>query len=246
MTRISIVIATYNAADTLERCLDSITSQLGADAEVIVIDGGSHDGTIEVLSARQRELGFWLSEPDKGLYDAWNKGVMRAQGDYIAFLGADDALEPGAVRRLCELTSCGSDLISFKGKVVAADGRSLGVIGKQWSYRGVARRMGICHPGALHARRLFGQVGLFDPRYRVAADYEWMLRLPPSTTATFVDEVLVRIQDGGVSRKRKLVTMKEYWRIQKDCPRLGLMWASWVFVDRMWRPYVARALRMHY
>jgi glycosyltransferase involved in cell wall biosynthesis len=246
VTRLSIVIATYNAARTLERCLDSIAVQATPDVEVIVIDGGSTDGTVEILEARQQSLGHWRSEVDRGLYDAWNKGVVESRGDYIAFLGADDAFVPGAINRILALTSQGADLISYRGEVVDLEGRTLGLIGRRWSYRGLARRMGICHPGALHARKLFTRVGLFDVQYRIAADYAWMLRLPPSTTSTFADDVLVRIEDGGVSRRRRMATMKEYWRIQSRCPRLGRAWATLVFVDRLWRPYAARALRLHY
>jgi glycosyltransferase involved in cell wall biosynthesis len=246
VTRLSIVIATYNAARTLERCLDSIAAQARPDVEVIVIDGGSTDGTIDILAARQESLGHWRSEADRGLYDAWNKGVIESRGDYIAFLGADDAFVPGAIARILALASQGTDLISYRGEVVDLEGRTLGVIGHRWSYRGLARRMGICHPGALHARYLFARVGLFDVRYRIAADYEWMLRLPASTTSTFAEDVLVRIEDGGVSRRRRMATMKEYWRIQSECPRLGRAWASFVFVDRLWRPYAARAIGLHY
>lgn len=246
MIRVSIIIATYNASRTLPACLASIRDQRASGIEVIVVDGASTDGTAAVVREYGDIVDIWHSEPDDGLYDAWNKGVQRARGDYIAFLGADDALRPGAGARMLELARSSADLVSFRGQVVGPDGRVLGVIGRQWTYRGIARRMEICHPGALHARRLFDHAGLFDPQYRIAADYEWMLRLPASTSATYVPDVLVRIADGGVSRSRRIATMKEYWRIQSRCPRLGPVWASWVFVDRLWRPYVARALGLHY
>lgn len=246
LIRVSIIIATYNASNTLPACLASIREQRTPRIEVIVVDGASTDDTAAVVREYDDVVDVWHSEPDKGLYDAWNKGVQRARGDYIAFLGADDALRPRAAERMIELAQLGADLVSFRGEVVGPDGHVLGVIGRRWSYRGIARRMGICHPGALHARHLFDRVGLFDPRYRIAADYDWMLRLPASTSAAYVEDVLVRIADGGVSRTRRLATMKEYWRIQSRCPRLGPMWASWVFLDRLWRPYVARAFGLHY
>lgn len=246
MIRISLVIATYNASATLRACLDSIRAHGAPGIEVLVMDGGSSDATETIAREYSDVIAVWQSEPDSGLYDAWNKGVGRARGDYVAFLGADDVLLPNAGRRMLELAEMGADLASFRGEVVNASGRVAGVIGRCWSYRGIRRRMGICHPGALHARHLFDRVGMFDPRYRIAADYDWMLRLPSATSAVFVDDVLVRIADGGISRTRRFATMREYWRIQSRSPRLGPIWASLVFVDRLWRPYAARALGLHY
>ena len=91
---ISIVIATYNAEETIRRCLESVvnTKAEGYELDIIVIDGGSTDGTVEIVGSFAHLLGYWESAPDRGIAHAWNKGVSHANGDWIIFLGADDYL----------------------------------------------------------------------------------------------------------------------------------------------------------
>lgn len=92
---VSIVIATYNAAHHLEACLQSVSAQTAAGIEVVLVDGGSTDHTMEIIKASGLPLLQWISEPDKGIYDALNKGARMARGKYVYFLGADDRLLPG-------------------------------------------------------------------------------------------------------------------------------------------------------
>src|SRR5262245_16489663 len=93
--RISIVVALLNRRATLERCLDSVSGQSYAARELLVIDGGSADGSVEILQRRAAELAHWESAPDRGLYHAFNKALDRARGDWLYFLGADDYLWDG-------------------------------------------------------------------------------------------------------------------------------------------------------
>ena len=95
--KISIIIATWNAAKTLRTCLDSIVPQLNKDVELILVDGGSKDETNEIIDSYGDKVSVHISEPDKGIYDAWNKGVKVAKGDWVMFVGADDILLPSAI-----------------------------------------------------------------------------------------------------------------------------------------------------
>lgn len=90
--KISVVIATYNCAETLQDCLDSIYAQTYPDIDIVVIDGGSKDATVQVIRSNEEYLGYWISEPDRGIYDAWNKAIIQAKGEWVYFLGADDVL----------------------------------------------------------------------------------------------------------------------------------------------------------
>ena len=103
--RVSIITAVYNAAPTLEECLLSVRHQSYRDVEHILIDGGSTDGSVEVLQRHSSLLAYWVSEPDSGVFDAWNKGLCAATGEWIAFLGAEDVLLPDALSKY--LTVCG-------------------------------------------------------------------------------------------------------------------------------------------
>ena len=89
---ISVVIAVYNGKATLQQCLDSVTQQTYSHVELIVIDGGSTDGTVDLIRANAQKIAYWISEPDRGIYNAWNKALAQAKGDWICFLGADDYL----------------------------------------------------------------------------------------------------------------------------------------------------------
>ena len=95
--KISIIIATWNAAKTLKRCLDSIVPQLTDETELILVDGGSKDDTNKIIDSYGDKVAVHISEPDKGIYDAWNKGVSKAKGDWVMFIGADDILLEGAI-----------------------------------------------------------------------------------------------------------------------------------------------------
>src|SRR5688572_26809863 len=95
--KVSIITAVYNGDLYLEQTIQSVLAQTYANIEYIVIDGGSKDGTVAILKKYASKLAYWVSEPDKGIYDAWNKGVQAATGEWIAFLGADDLLFPDTI-----------------------------------------------------------------------------------------------------------------------------------------------------
>ena len=97
MLKISIITVSYNAAATIERTILSVIRQTYPHMEYIVIDGGSTDGTVDIIRKYEDQIAYWVSEPDQGIYDAMNKGIRRATGDYIYFLGADDWLRDDQV-----------------------------------------------------------------------------------------------------------------------------------------------------
>jgi glycosyltransferase involved in cell wall biosynthesis len=245
---LSIVVATWQAAPTLERCLRSIVDQDFTDWELLISDGGSTDGTIDLIRTYEPHVAWWRSKGDNGIYDAWNQALVHARGEFVCFLGADDAwADPGALSAIFEtIGKLQPDLVSAKGIATDEEGKPLGVIGRPWDYQRFWRRMLICHPGAFFRRRLFETLGTFDTRYRIAADYDWMLRLPSSTSHVFIDRVVVRIQAQGLSRRHRKQTMSEYWTIQSRCERVGKVRAALTYLDRMWRAPVARMLGLYY
>jgi glycosyltransferase involved in cell wall biosynthesis len=242
--RVSIIIATYNAAATLQECISSIVRQSFPDWEVLVADGASKDATVDLIRANEQHLAWWHSSPDSGIYDAWNKALEHAQGDYVMFLGADDSLDDSATlaRVFDALGEIAPDLVTGLGRLVSEDGSQLLVFGRPWDFRKVERRMTVCHPGMLHGRHLFDLHGRFDTGYRICADYDFILRLPESTTAVHVDMPIARIRDSGISRNRRWLMLDESRRAQARCPRVGTLRAGLVYLDRLWRWPVARIL----
>ena len=240
--RVSIIIATFNAAETLEECIDSIVGQSFPAWEIIVFDNVSTDGTQEILASRETHIAHWQSAPDSGIYDAWNRALAHARGEYVLFLGADDSLHsPGTLERVFdEIGSQEFDLVTGRGELVSENGVGYHVFGKPWDFRAVMRRITICHPGALHRRTLFEDYGQFDTSYRICADYDFLLRLPSDTRALFIDSALTRVRDSGVSRNRRLKTLRESFRAQASCPRIGRVRAAFNFLDKAWRIPVAK------
>lgn len=210
MPRVTLIIAVYNAESTVARCLDSVAAQTCQSRELIVIDGGSTDGTVDILRHNADRLSFWISEPDTGVYDAWNKGLARARGEWIGFLGADDYLwTPDALERLVKAGEQEfPDVRIVYGRVgfVSAHGELLETFGRPWEeIRGEFRsRMALPHPAVLCHRSLFSEHGMFDESFRISGDYEWLLRELKERNAKFVDgPFVVGMQTGGLSSQAR-------------------------------------------
>ena len=111
--KISIIIATYNASKTLKTCLDSIVPQLCTEAELIIVDGASKDNTNDIIKSFGDNVSVHISEPDKGIYDAWNKGVALSHGEWVMFIGADDILLSNAVSTYLNTIKNTADIDSY-------------------------------------------------------------------------------------------------------------------------------------
>jgi glycosyltransferase involved in cell wall biosynthesis len=245
--RLSIIVATFNAGATLEACLGSVFEQQFSDWELLVVDGASSDGTLAILEKHADRIAYWHSHPDKGIYDAWNQALRRARGDYVCFLGADDHwFDPSALATLFAAIGTASyDLVSSRASVTFPSGRQQ-VFGTGWDYKRFGRRMGICHPGLLHRRALFDEYGLFDHRYRIVGDLDFLLRLPASTQAMHVDNVAIGIGGGGISRDQVMLRLREQRQALSRCPRFGTIRAHLIWLDKLWRYPVARLLNLPY
>lgn len=213
---VTIVTATFNVAHYLQQTIDSVRAQTYPNIEWIVIDGASLDGTLHQLKANEDLINCWVSEPDSGIYDAWNKGVRLAHGDYLCFLGADDCWATAdSLERLVGRISNDEDMVSGKAAVVSAAGEVIRVMGEPWSKPRMEKRQVVAHPGMLFAKRLFDQYGYFDTGYTIAGDYEWLLRLSGTTRAAYLDEVTVLMGSGGASERKLLTVLSETRSAQK-------------------------------
>ncbi|UTW14253.1 glycosyltransferase family 2 protein [Marinobacterium rhizophilum] len=207
----SIVIATYNVESCVKRCLDSIADQKFRNAEVLVVDGKSRDLTVDVIAAHP-VVSKWISEPDKGIYDAWNKGIALAQGQWIIFIGADDYLATNALDSLAEYCVSHDYLDFVSGKVSLVDerGRQLRTVGEKWNWAKFRREMNVAHPGAAHNRKLYNEVGFYGIKYKIVGDYELLLRKRASLNVGFVDTVLANMTVGGVSHMSRAALDERY------------------------------------
>lgn len=244
--RLSIIIATWNAARTFERCLRSIIGQEFTDWELLIADSASTDGTVDLIRRYESHIAWWRSEKDEGIYDAWNKALLHACGEYVCFLGADDAwANHGALARLdAAISTHQYDLVTSHGFIFdPATGKGVN-FGSAWDYHRVGRRMVVCHPGLLHRRSLFARYGMFDTRYRIAGDLDFLLRMPPNLRTLHVDTNSVLIEAAGVSRKNVLARLREQREVLAHCERYGPFRAYLAWADKLWRYPIARLLNI--
>ena len=221
---LTVIVAVFNGAATLQQCIDSVARQTYPNKELIIIDGGSRDGTVDLLEANREQIRYWISEPDRGIYNAWNKGLARAKGEWICFLGADDYFwDARVLERLAgQLEKLPPDIRVAYGQImmVNSDGTSLYPVGEPWEkIRGRFRQvMCIPHQGAMHRRSLFEQHGQFDESFRITGDYELLLRELKVTNAFFMPDVItVAMRQGGISSApaNSLLLLREVRRAQR-------------------------------
>jgi putative colanic acid biosynthesis glycosyltransferase len=170
---ISVIIVCRNPGPPLQAALGSVWTQRGSDFEVVVVDGASTDGTPEWLKTQRDLLGVLISEPDAGIYDAMNKGITVARGEWVLFLGADDRLAANDVLALAAgiLRQSTADLVAGQAKF--DDGRTYPFVAEP----DVVRRNFVHHQSAFYRRKVFAEHGRFDTTLGIQADYDFNLRL---------------------------------------------------------------------
>lgn len=205
--RISVVTASFNSAATIADTLQSVQSQVGVDVEHLVIDGGSRDGTQEIVG-RFRHVAALVSEPDQGIYDALNKGIARASGDVIGFLHTDDVYAgPWVLQAVAEAFEQ-PGVEAVYGDLVYVRKAHLGQVVRTWragEFTPARLRRGWMppHPTLYVRREIYRRLGGFDTTLRIAADYESVLRIFTGLEgrAAYLPRVLVRMRMGGASNR---------------------------------------------
>lgn len=207
--KISIIVATYNAEQVFEDLVRSIIPQKTNDIEFIVIDGGSKDRTVDIIERYCSFIDYWVSEPDKGIYDAWNKGIKASNGEWISFVGADDILIDDCIEKyLFETNKSKINFISSKILKVKKNLSPIGVRGEKWS-SDMKKYCCIAHVGSLHHKSLFIQKGYFDTSFKITGDYDFLLRCYDIIKATFISEITAKVREGGISDSEIIKIAKE-------------------------------------
>lgn len=225
--KVSIITAVYNGAAFIERAIDSIAAQKYGNIEHIVIDGGSTDGTVDILKRRSDVVTRYVSEPDKGIYDAMNKGVALATGEWIYFLGCDDYLYPDFSEMCNRLAE--HDTIYYANVFH----RNRAQDGKFTAYK--LSKYPIPHQGMIYPRMVFDRYK-YDLRYKVSADHYLTIRCWHDKDIHFKYEPLViaRYTEGGFSTAGDALFQKEKPAIIRRNFNL------WVYLRYRYRMYKYR------
>lgn len=220
--KVSIITVSFNSAKTIEDTINSVLSQDFPEIEYIVVDGGSSDGTVNIIEKYQNRIGKWVSEKDRGMYDAMNKGIAMATGDVIGILNSDDVYMN---------THVISDLMALmeqqKAKVVFADLILVDQVDEKKGLRYYDSghfhpdkfKYGWmpAHPTVFVKRELYEAVGQFSTTYQIAADYEMLIRILAIQRApyAYLPKPVVRMRSGGAST----ANLSRNWVLNKEIVR---------------------------
>lgn len=206
--KVSLITVTYNSVKTLCDTINSVRIQNVTDLEYIVIDGGSNDGTIDLLSESGDVVTRWISEPDNGIYDAMNKGLKLASGEIIGFLHADDCFKGAKILNEVIGLFTTNNIDFLYGNLEYILATTPPKVLRYWqsgefSTAMLKRGWMPPHPTVYFKRSLVDSIGLFDTSYTIAADYDWLLRCLnlPSLKVLYWPHVMVQMRVGGVSNK---------------------------------------------
>lgn len=237
-TKISIVIATWNAAKTLRTCLDSVIPQLNDECELIIIDGGSKDATNDIIASYGYKVTYTISEKDKGIYDAWNKGVKASRGQWILFIGADDRLANDAIANylnFIKTVDADTDFISSKIDYVDESGKTLAFTGKLWDYNRCRINMDVTHVASLTNKKYFNRVGLFNTDYKIVGDYELLMRGGKVMKPAFMDKVVATMAIGGASFSTK--GLKEQFKVKRNVAHMPWILCAFIYCAQLFLFY---------
>ncbi|WP_432713738.1 glycosyltransferase [Pedobacter sp.] len=199
---ISVIVVTYNAVETLQKCLDSIYEQNYPLLDIIVIDGQSTDGTVDIIQKNAAKIKYAISEKDEGIYDAMNKALFQINTPWVYFLGADDILLPDFSKLIAELT----DPHAIYYANVIYKGRKC--VGQISAYR--QAKSGIFHQSIIYPSSIFKKYK-YNTRYKIAADYALNMQLykDKAYTFTYKDYVISAYNDTGISALQKDINFEK-------------------------------------
>lgn len=234
--KISIITVCLNSALTIEHCIQSVLSQTYPNIEYIIIDGLSNDGTQEIVSRYLEQIAVFSSESDNGIYDAMNRGLEKATGDYIIFLNADDYYSsPKSIEILANHADASRKDCYFGDVVfVSSDGNER-IIRKSYhsSFRPHKFKYGFqpAHPTFFAKKELFDKYGGYNPQFRIAGDFDLMCRFLLTHRASFypISQTLVAMRHGGMSTGGIRTKIKLNREIRLAC-RLNNLNTNYIYI----------------
>ena len=211
---VSVITVCRNAATTVERTVRSVLAQSYKPLEYIIVDGGSTDGTLDIIRRNRRKIARIVSEPDRGISDAFNKGIRLSRGAYVHLLNADDWMEPDTISRGVEALELMSDRSFAYGDLVEENPHTghIHVLHGDPRYgRWIRYVMGpLNHPTVLVRKSLYDRYGAFDERWSIAMDYDFLLRVHRAgEKGLYVPGLRVHMTTGGFATREALRSFKE-------------------------------------
>lgn len=211
---VSIVTPSYNQGKFIEETIQSILSQDYPNIEYIIIDGGSTDSSIDIIKRYEQDIAYWVSEPDSGISDAFNKGIKASKGDIIGIINVGDRYTEEAISTIVNVLNESADFDFVYGDLMYIDekGNPLFLMKGDQGYQKKIRYTmpALNHPTVFMKRSVYDSCGLFDISYKIAMDYELLLRITQSgKKGLYIERTLAAMTLGGISYERFYKGYKE-------------------------------------
>ncbi len=214
MMKITVITVCYNSVKTIEKTIRSVIAQNYDDLEYIIIDGGSVDGTLDIIEKYKDKISLYISEPDNGIYDAMNKGLERATGDIFAFLNGDDYYSDNVLKGVNQyFETSNADLVS--GNIyLCANGISRKAIFDKSNREKMFFETIYPHPALFAKKELYIKYGGFDMSYQIAADIDWVMKVCLNgANVLCVEDYFTYFSDGGVSFRKRYKALEEQYQV---------------------------------
>jgi glycosyltransferase involved in cell wall biosynthesis len=214
---VSIVTVVRNGEDSIKAAIDSVLDQSYQNIEYVIIDGKSTDSTVDIIKNYGDKISYWVSEPDRGISDAWNKGILACHGDLISILNAGDIIPPDYVDTIVKNILIDKPILAY-GDVQKVD--ETGKVGKtvkgHFNPHNISDRIGFLHPGCFGTRKAYDLVGLFDLKYRLAMDCDWIFRAYRSGVSFQKVDATCMMLEGGLSSNSNIAAFGEYLQAMRN------------------------------
>ncbi len=254
---VTVITIALNRANQIEETIKSVINQTYDNVEYLVIDGGSTDGTIDIIKKYKDAVDYWVSEPDEGISDAFNKGIGLATGEVIGIIHAGDRYEIETIAQVVLHFSTGQvDIVHGMGQFWDATAKKTNLVFANHDL--LYREMTICHLTVFALRKCYTSIGTFRKDFRYAMDYEWLLRAKLSgMTFLYLNQCLAHIREGGVSERRWIGAL---WEVAKaktlyfQCRPKHLLYfvyqvikgSTRIYIDRIGLQFITRFYHRHY
>ncbi len=227
--KISVITVVYNSAGTVRDAISSVLAQTYDNIEYIIVDGASSDGTVDIVNEYRDKIGTFISEPDRGIYDAMNKGIRMAKGDVIGFLNSDDMYQDNRVLEKIARVFADPKTDSCYGDLVYVNKDETKKVVRYWKSRPFKKglyRWGWmpAHPTFYVRRRIYEKLGGFDLEFKLQSDFEITTRFLEihGVTSVYLPEILVRMRAGGATNRSIRNIIRGNIEAYRACKKNGL------------------------
>ena len=201
---ISFIVPTYNSEEFIENCILSIINQKYNNIEIIIIDGQSKDKTLSILEKYKTHIKTVISEKDKGIYDAINKGILLSKGDFVKILNSDDELTYNSISLALNMLTLNINKLKDDNFIIMGNLERINIRGEKlaiWGEKNTFLFENLLHPSWYVPKSIYDKYGLYDLKYKIASDYDYFLRLKSNEIKLIKSsDQLTRYREGGASK----------------------------------------------